>query len=172
MEALLIISTFGALAKSVMELWNTHSASRDSALLRDHQMRIELAREAHEVAMERLRKGTLPTQDVPDNEYFRRLGAEAALLSSFPVKVIFEPIGDGYGVALPISKGLTIALWLSPLFPKEPPMTILQSGNEINMIEFSPGAWEPNLSLLDVVTAVCGDAINDYHTKTAEAGSQ
>jgi hypothetical protein len=169
MEPTLIISAVGGLAKGVIEIWKTHQSSRESALLREHQMSLELARQKHEVAVERLRKGTLPTEEVPDTAYFRRLESEAASLSSLPLEVIFEPVGDGYGVGLPISSDLILAVWLSPKYPEKAPAVFLQQGGELSMIEFSPDAWNPELTLADVVAAVWGGAVSNHQTEAAEA---
>jgi hypothetical protein len=170
MEPTLIISAVGGLAKGVIEIWKTHQSSRESALLREHQMRLELARHKHEVAIEKLRKGTLPIEEVPDTDYFRRLESEAALLSSFPLEVIFEPVGDGYGVGLPISSDLILAVWLSLEYPAKAPTVFLQQGGELSMIEFSPDSWEPDLTLVDVVAAVWSGAATNDQTKAAEQG--
>jgi hypothetical protein len=175
MEPTLIISAVGGLAKGVIEIWKTHHSSRESALQREHQTRLELARHKHEVAIERLRKGTLPTEEVPDTDYFRRLESEAALLSSFPLEIIFEPVGDGYGVGLPISRDLILAVWLSLEYPEKAPTVFLQQGEELSMIEFSPDSWEPDLTLVDVLSAMWDCAATYDQTipaeqaKTAEA---
>jgi len=68
--------------------------------------------------------------------------------------VVYERIRDGYGLALIIEQGLTLAFWISPDYPAEAPQVFMYSADVIDRIDFVPGAWEEPHTIAEVVRAI------------------
>jgi hypothetical protein len=83
-----------------------------------------------------------------------RLNKDAILLFQMGFEVVYEPIRDGYGLALIIDQDFTIAFWMPPDYPVMAPQVFIHSADMIDRIDFGLGAWEEDHTLAEVVSAI------------------
>lgn len=145
------------LASSVIDIWLAFEQRKLGQLEREHRERLQRAQHEHELLLLRRRAESAETkgQDVIANDpLMARLNGEAVLLSQMGFEVVYEPIRDGYGLALIIDQDFTIAFWMSPDYPVMSPQVFIHSADVIDRIDFVPGAWEEDHSLAEVVSAI------------------
>jgi len=126
-------------------------------LEREHQERLQRAQHEHELLLLRLKTAPARTEargTVGDGPFLARLNTDAALLFQMGFEVIYEPIRNGYGLALIIDENSTLAFWISPDYPVAAPHVFMHSADLIDRIEFVPGAWEEDHTLAEVVQAI------------------
>jgi hypothetical protein len=91
-----------------------------------------------------------------DPNYLLRLEVDAKSLDQIGFDVLFETIGNGYGIALTKDEwqSQAIVFWLSPEYPKQPPLVLVKKKSAIDRIEFDADAWSNQILLSDVTTAL------------------
>lgn len=149
------------LASTIIEIWLIKEKSRQGQLERDHQYQLQRAQHEHELLLHKLRTGQIrddSNSQYLDDSFLERLRQEAITLSSMGYDVIYEPMTEGYSVALPFRGDSTLAFWLLPSYPNEPPQVFIKTPEDLEKIEFAPGAWKTNLSIADIVRALTIDS--------------
>jgi hypothetical protein len=70
------------------------------------------------------------------------------------VEIVYEPIGKGYGLAVPVTQDLILAFWLSISYPDQAPDVYMKTQRDIDKIEFQADAWEENHTIAEIVSAM------------------
>lgn len=149
-----IISTLSDLASKVIDIWKALKESEDKKLDREHQLKLQDAQHKHERLRERQLQDIQLKQEI-EKEFLERLAVEAELLSLMGFDVIFEPVGNGYGVALPVrNQKQILVFWLSIQYPNQPPKVLLRTTHSIEQIEFEEGAWQDDRTLAEIASAL------------------
>jgi hypothetical protein len=135
----------------------------------DFQIRLQEAQHQHELLLERIRshEAGIPIKVVEANNNFPRhirveandnfpeyLNTEAELLCSKGFDAVFDPVNDGYGLAIFIKEALVLCFWLPPAYPHQAPEVFVIESAEIDQIQFEGDAWQPERNILEVVEAV------------------
>ena len=152
-----LFSGFTTLAGSIIEVWVVLEKRKQKQLDREHQRKLQKAQHEHELLIQR-RNATQMEDDSDvvsvNGPFLERLRVEAVFLSSMGFKVIYEPLSDGYGLALPVSDNLTLAFWVPPSYPNLAPEIYMRTTTEIEKIEFEPDAWQADHTIAEVVLAL------------------
>lgn len=153
MELSFLISGAVGFAQVVARVWSRVNEGQQRQLDREHQLNLQRERFAFAAHIEELRTRT-PASDLSD-ELRRRLEVEATALHRLGYDPIFEPYGEGYGVAVPLSPDDAVAFWLPPSFPDTPPQVLVKLGDAMDEVAFEGSSWSENVFLLaDVVEAL------------------
>ena len=83
-----------------------------------------------------------------------RLTVEANLLSDMNFDIVYESVGDGYGLTLPIQRNKILVVWLSNNYPNLAPSIYETDGIDICKIEFAPEVWRSYYNIKDIVLAL------------------
>jgi hypothetical protein len=152
-----LFSGFTTLAGSIIEVWVALEKRKQKQLDREYQRKLQKAQHDHDLLLQR-RNAAQVEDDSHDGSvnspFLERLRVEAVFLSSMGFKVIYEPISDGYGLALPLSENLTLAFWMPPSYPNRAPEVYMRTPMEIEKIEFEPEAWQVDHTIAEVVSAL------------------
>jgi len=150
------IASIASLVNVVVSLYSRLEASRQSALDRESQRELQEARLRHD-AMINARKSE-PTRHGANNSQLParlmdRLNHEAMSLSQLGFHVIFEPVGAGLGLGLPVG-GNCVCFWIPPDYPMDPFDVYLIVDNRIDKVSFAGDAWKPSVTMTEVVLAI------------------
>jgi hypothetical protein len=159
-----LFSGLTRLAGSIIDAWATLEKRSEGQLDREHQRQLQRAQHDHEKLLRRGKDSLASTESFVPNlseTYLERLRIEAILLSAMGYEVLYEPIGKGYGLAIPISDHLILAFWLSISYPDQAPDIYMKTQLEIDKIEFEGNAWEENHSIAEIVSAITLEESNE-----------
>lgn len=170
-----IISSLTRLASTVIEVWKAWKDANDRHLDRVHQEKLQRHQHQHELLIEniRIKKDLLlerirsenQTSGSPSNSVedalIARLEFEARILSEMDYDVIFEPVSDGYGLALLIKPNYVLVFWISNRYPEVEPRIYINTKNRIDRIDFAAGVWNPLFTLAEIVQALHSYDVND-----------
>lgn len=153
-----IFSGLTRLAGSIIDVWTTLDERAQRRLDREHQRRLQKAQHDHENLLQarstRLSSADCSAPNLSD-ALLERLRIEAILLSGMGVEIVYEPIGKGYGLAVPVTQDLILAFWLSiSSYPDQPPDVYMKTPTDIEKIEFEADAWEENHTIAEIVSAM------------------
>lgn len=149
-------AALAGLAGKIIDVWVVYNEGQHKRLDREYQRDLQRAQHEHErVLLTHKSKRGQSASNIPDidKDFLHRLNMEAELLSDMGFDVIYEPLDEGYGVALTLSDDLTIAFLISLLYPSQAPLVFLKTDSEIEQIEFAPSSWQAEHTLAEVVSA-------------------
>lgn len=150
-------TTLTSLAGNIINIWTVYNTRKQKALDRVHQNTLQKSQHKHERMLHeaRIRKADNKIYIPNINQrLLERLNMEASALSSMNFDVLYESIADGYGVAFQISNNVTLAFWVSPLYPNQPPKVYIRTPTEVEKIEFAPDTWLPAYTIAEIVLAL------------------
>jgi hypothetical protein len=101
----------------------------------------------------KLHESALNIPDI-DKDFLNRLTMEAGLLSEMGFDVVYEPLDAGYGLALTISKDLTVAFLIPLSYPNQAPLVFIKTASNIEQIDFAPDTWQADHTIAEVVSAL------------------
>ncbi|MDM8542788.1 hypothetical protein QUF90_17065 [Desulfococcaceae bacterium HSG9] len=163
-----IISSFTNFASTVIEAWKAWKGSKNKNLDQEQARILQEAQHNHEIFLEKFRfekelllekiktesqASKLSPIDL-GNDFLERLEFEAEVLSNMDYVVIFEPVGDGYGLTLPMNPETVIVFWISNQYPQVEPQIFIKTNNTIDRIDFEAGVWEPYFTLGEIVQSL------------------
>jgi len=153
-----LIDAGARLAKTIIDIWRTRKELRQRELDRTHQRQLQKAQHEHELYMETVKskppkKYKASEIDIDEN-LLKRFNEEAELLSIMGFSTVFEPIGNGFGLAIPINTKNVIAFWLPPNYPDEAPRVFSATAEAIDEIKFSDNAWNKDIMMSDVIISI------------------
>lgn len=152
-----IFSGLTRLAGSIIDVWNALEEREQRQLDREHQRWLQKAQHDHENLIHARASRPSPADCSVSNlsdTFLERLTIEAILLSRMGVEIVYEPIGKGYGLAVPVTQDLILAFWLSISYPDQPPDVYMKTQRDIDKIEFEADAWEENHTIAEIVSAM------------------
>jgi hypothetical protein len=152
-----LFSGLTKLASSVIDIWLLFEQRKLGQLEREHRERLQRAQHEHELLLLRRKAEPARTEArgaIGPDSFMARLNKDAILLFQMGFEVVYEPIRDGYGLALIIDQDFTIAFWMSPDYPVMAPQVFIHSADVIDRIDFGLGAWEEDHTLAEVVSAI------------------
>jgi hypothetical protein len=149
-------SSFATLAGSIIDIWAVLEERNQRELDREHQSLLQKAQHDHEKLLYNSTRRTDSETRSPriEQTFLERLRIDALLLSRMGFEVVYEPIGKGYGVAIPASNDLILAFWISRDYPYEAPDVYVSTQRQIDKIAFEDDAWEENHTIADIVSAI------------------
>lgn len=167
-----LVNAGASLANLIFNLWKTRRQARDKAYQRELDRNvlgeIQETRRQHEALISNL-KAEKTQATVTEQQHYtgvlQYLCEESVLLAAMGFDVIFEPVGNGYGLALLIDADLTLALWIPPEYPQGPPEILVASSEGIDEIELNAEIWETDMMLADIVLAIIDSAYMEHVDK-------
>lgn len=152
------ISALASLAGAIISIFSRLEQSKQSGLDREAQRELQQAQHAHERALlDMKRSASVATYSKQGNPLFDRLWIEGNGLSNLGYEVVFEPVGDGYGLALLVDSETTLCVWVPPNYPSAVPRVLLKTSDNIDEIDFEDGAWRPEIFISDIIGAFVAD---------------
>lgn len=152
-----LFSGVATLAGSIIDVWAVLEERRERHLDREHLLRLQKAQHVHDLLVQRQSSNLAfesPRITHLSDTFLERLRIEAILLSRLGFDIVYEPIGKGYGLAVPVSDTAIVAFWLSTAYPDQAPDIYLKTQREIERIEFEENAWEESHSMAEIVSAM------------------
>ncbi len=157
----LLISGLSVLASNLINSWRILDARQQRCLDREHQRFLQQEQQKHERALAETRPerhvviiSTPPAYIPPakkNESLLLRMRLEAEQLSDLGFVVVYEPMGTGYALALPIGDCITFGFYLSHRYPYEAPIVLLHKYEHIEPITFPSGKWIPEITMATIV---------------------
>lgn len=151
------LAALSGLAGKIIDVWVVYSESKQKRLDREHQKELQKAQHKHERQLLKYKsnphESALNIPDI-DKDFLNRLTMEAGLLSEMGFDVVYEPLDGGYGLALTISKDLTVAFLIPLSYPKQAPSVFLKTASDIEQVDFAPNTWQTEHTIAEVVSAL------------------
>ena len=150
-------AALAGLAGKIIDVCVVYSESKQKRLDREHQRELQKAQHKHERQLLKYKNNSHESAlNVPDidKDFLDRLTMEAEILSEMGFDVVYEPLDGGYGLALTISKDLTVALLIPLSYPNEAPLVLLKIASDIEQVDFAPDTWQAEHTIAEVVSAL------------------
>jgi hypothetical protein len=150
-------AALAGLAGKIINVWAVYSENKQKRLDREHQRELQKAQRKHERQLLKYKskphESALNIPDI-DKDFLNRLTMEAGLLSEMGFDVVYEPLDAGYGLALTISKDLTVAFLIPLSYPNQAPLVFIKTASNIEQIDFAPDTWQAEHTIAEVVSAL------------------
>lgn len=95
----------------------------------------------------------LDQYEITHSRIQERLTFEKAALARIGLDIAFEQVHEGYGIAIPLND-LTIAFWLPPEYPIQPPRIQVQTSDDSYEVNFEAGIWQSDRTISELVLAI------------------
>lgn len=163
-------SGIGTLAKAIYDVWrdiqdrNNYKTEKidekhEKELDRLHQEKLQAAQHEHEITLLERKNQASFIQNRPIrpqisvDPYLDRLYQDAVRLGEKGYNVLYEPVEDGYGLALSLNESLFAFILLNS-YPVSAPKIFELETMVVSEITFGENAWISDLFLIDVVEAL------------------